>query len=43
VNAKDELIDALRQELRGGDVVLIKGSRGIGVDRVVRHLRAEAA
>jgi UDP-N-acetylmuramoyl-tripeptide--D-alanyl-D-alanine ligase len=26
-----------------GDVILVKGSRGIGVDRVVTRLKAEAA
>jgi UDP-N-acetylmuramoyl-tripeptide--D-alanyl-D-alanine ligase len=39
VDAKAELIAALRQELRGGDVVLVKGSRGLEMEEVVAALR----
>ena len=39
----DDAIDALLRLLRAGDVVTVKGSRGIGLDRVVERLRAEAA
>jgi UDP-N-acetylmuramoyl-tripeptide--D-alanyl-D-alanine ligase len=33
--------DALRPRLIPGDVVLVKASRGIGLDRLVDALRAE--
>ena len=39
VDAKDELVAALRRELRSGDVVLIKGSRGLEMETVVAELR----
>jgi UDP-N-acetylmuramoyl-tripeptide--D-alanyl-D-alanine ligase len=39
----DDAFDALLRFLRAGDVVTVKGSRGIGLDRVVERLRAEAA
>ncbi len=35
--------DFLRRLLRSGDVVLVKGSRGVGLDRVVAALRGEEA
>jgi len=38
-----EALELLRPRLRGGDVVLVKGSRGIGLERVVDGLVAEAA
>jgi UDP-N-acetylmuramoyl-tripeptide--D-alanyl-D-alanine ligase len=38
-----EAASAAAERVQSGDVVLIKGSRGIGVDRVVAHLKAEAA
>ena len=37
----DEALDVLRPRLRDGDVVLIKASRGIGLDRLVDGLRLE--
>jgi UDP-N-acetylmuramoyl-tripeptide--D-alanyl-D-alanine ligase len=37
----DEALDALRPRLRDGDVVLVKASRGIGLDRLVDQLRLE--
>ena len=33
----------LRRHLRSGDVVLVKGSRGVGLDRTVAALVGEAA
>ncbi len=38
----DAALDALRPRLRDGDVVLVKASRGIGLDRLVDGLRARA-
>lgn len=35
--------EALRQVVRPGDLVLVKGSRGIGLDKVVDMLKAEFA
>ncbi len=37
----DAALDALRPRLRDGDVVLVKASRGIGLDRLVDALRIE--
>jgi UDP-N-acetylmuramoyl-tripeptide--D-alanyl-D-alanine ligase len=37
----DAALDALRPRLRDGDVVLVKASRGIGLDRLVDTLRLE--
>jgi UDP-N-acetylmuramoyl-tripeptide--D-alanyl-D-alanine ligase len=37
-----QALELLRRLLHGGDVVLIKGSRGIGLDRVVDGLREKA-
>jgi UDP-N-acetylmuramoyl-tripeptide--D-alanyl-D-alanine ligase len=37
----DEALDVLRPRLRDGDVVLVKASRGIGLDRLVDALRLE--
>jgi UDP-N-acetylmuramoyl-tripeptide--D-alanyl-D-alanine ligase len=41
VSDVDEAFDVLRPRLRDGDVVLIKASRGIGLDRLVDRLRLE--
>jgi UDP-N-acetylmuramoyl-tripeptide--D-alanyl-D-alanine ligase len=41
--AADDAIDPLLRFLRPGDVVTVKGSRGIGLGRIVERLRAEAA
>lgn len=43
VGTADEASEIAVARARAGDVVLIKGSRGIGVDRVVTRLKAEAA
>lgn len=37
----DAALDLLRQRLRDGDVVLVKASRGVELDRLVEILRAE--
>jgi UDP-N-acetylmuramoyl-tripeptide--D-alanyl-D-alanine ligase len=37
----DEAFDAVRHRLRDGDVVLVKASRGIGLDRLVDALAAD--
>jgi UDP-N-acetylmuramoyl-tripeptide--D-alanyl-D-alanine ligase len=37
----DAALEALRPRLRDGDVVLVKASRGIGLDRLVDQLRIE--
>jgi UDP-N-acetylmuramoyl-tripeptide--D-alanyl-D-alanine ligase len=36
---RDEILEALKQSLRPGDWVLIKGSRGARMDEVVKGLR----
>jgi UDP-N-acetylmuramoyl-tripeptide--D-alanyl-D-alanine ligase len=38
---KESLVSALRHDLRDGDLVLIKGSRGIQMETVVAALRSE--
>jgi UDP-N-acetylmuramoyl-tripeptide--D-alanyl-D-alanine ligase len=43
VATADDAADQAVSRLKPGDVVLIKGSRGIGVDRVVASLKEEAA
>jgi UDP-N-acetylmuramoyl-tripeptide--D-alanyl-D-alanine ligase len=40
VSDADAALALVRDHLRAGDVVLVKGSRGIGLDRVVDALRA---
>ncbi len=42
VDDATDALDALRPRLRDRDVVLVKGSRGIGLDAVVAGLRADA-
>jgi UDP-N-acetylmuramoyl-tripeptide--D-alanyl-D-alanine ligase len=37
----DAALDILPPRLRDGDVVLVKASRGIGLDRIVDGLRHE--
>jgi len=39
VSEKEALTESLRQELRAGDVVLIKGSRGLEMEDIVESLR----
>ena len=39
---REELIDYLLHELRAGDVVLLKGSRGLEMEGIVEALRREA-
>ena len=41
VDDRDAALDALRSRLRPGDVVLVKASRGIELDRLVEDLAAE--
>jgi UDP-N-acetylmuramoyl-tripeptide--D-alanyl-D-alanine ligase len=43
VGDESEALDALRPRLRDGDVVLVKGSRGIGLDHLVDALKDERA
>jgi UDP-N-acetylmuramyl pentapeptide synthase len=41
VRDADAALDVLRPRLRDGDVVLVKASRGVGLDRLVDALRLE--
>ena len=41
VRDAEAALDVLPNRLRDGDVVLVKASRGIGLDRVVDGLRRE--
>jgi UDP-N-acetylmuramoyl-tripeptide--D-alanyl-D-alanine ligase len=43
VRTKEEAADVALQRIRPGDLVLVKGSRGIGTDAVVDRLKAEFA
>ena len=43
VPSKQHAIDLALQRVRPGDLVLVKGSRGIGLDAVVERLKAEFA
>lgn len=38
-NSSDEAAEALIQEVREGDLVLVKGSRGVATDKIVNALR----
>jgi UDP-N-acetylmuramyl pentapeptide synthase len=38
----DDVIDELLRFLRAGDVLTVKGSRGIGLSPIVERLRAES-
>jgi UDP-N-acetylmuramyl pentapeptide synthase len=40
VGTSDEAADAVVAAVREGDVVLVKGSRGVKTDRVVDRLKA---
>ena len=42
LDQRDELVDYLLQELRSGDVVLLKGSRGLQMENIVERLRVPA-
>jgi UDP-N-acetylmuramoyl-tripeptide--D-alanyl-D-alanine ligase len=42
LDQRTELVSYLRQELRAGDVVLLKGSRGLMMEDMVDALRADA-
>jgi UDP-N-acetylmuramoyl-tripeptide--D-alanyl-D-alanine ligase len=39
-DTKDELVAALKDDLRAGDLVLVKGSRGVQMETVVAALRS---
>ena len=43
VPSRREAMDLALQRVRAGDLVLVKGSRGIGLDAVVERLKAEFA
>jgi UDP-N-acetylmuramoyl-tripeptide--D-alanyl-D-alanine ligase len=38
-----EAADGLQKKLRGGDYVVVKGSRGVGLDRLTRKLKERLA
>jgi UDP-N-acetylmuramoyl-tripeptide--D-alanyl-D-alanine ligase len=42
LNERDELTEFLKQELREGDVVLLKGANGLHMDTIVGELRSDA-
>jgi UDP-N-acetylmuramoyl-tripeptide--D-alanyl-D-alanine ligase len=42
LDQQDELVEYLLQELRPGDVVLLKGSRGLQMENIVERLRVPA-
>jgi UDP-N-acetylmuramoyl-tripeptide--D-alanyl-D-alanine ligase len=37
----DQVVDTLRSTLKKGDVVLVKGSHGLRMDRIVSNLEVE--
>ena len=41
--ASDEAASAIVEMVRPGDLILVKGSRGVRTDRVVERLKAERA
>jgi UDP-N-acetylmuramyl pentapeptide synthase len=43
VGTREEAADVALKQVRPGDLVLVKGSRGIGVDLVVERLKGEFA
>ena len=43
VATREEAADVALARMRPGDLVLVKGSRGIGTDLVVARLKAEFA
>ena len=43
VATKEEASDVARRNVRPGDLVLVKGSRGIGTDLVVERIKQEFA
>ena len=43
VDTKEAAIEEVLRRVRPGDLVLVKGSRGIGLDAVVDRLKAEFA
>jgi UDP-N-acetylmuramoyl-tripeptide--D-alanyl-D-alanine ligase len=43
VASKDQAADLAQRQVRAGDLVLVKGSRGIGTDLVVERLKGEFA
>jgi UDP-N-acetylmuramoyl-tripeptide--D-alanyl-D-alanine ligase len=43
VSSKEEAADLALRHVRAGDLVLVKGSRGIGTDLVVERLKGEFA
>ena len=42
LDQREAMIDFLRQELREGDIVLLKGSRGLEMETIVAALRSDA-
>jgi UDP-N-acetylmuramoyl-tripeptide--D-alanyl-D-alanine ligase len=43
VSSKEQAADLAQRQVRAGDLVLVKGSRGIGTDLVVERLKGEFA
>ena len=38
-NSSDEVAEELAKEVKEGDLILVKGSRGVATDKVVKALR----